>query len=84
MKAWLLDKLEGIGGLRLAEVDPPSPGAGNALVSLVFAGLNPADHYLATGDYPAKPVMPHVLGRDGVGIIEQLGAGCRAFKSGTA
>jgi NADPH2:quinone reductase len=37
--------------------------------------LNPADAYLAKAQYPAKPPLPHVLGRDGIGEIVALGAG---------
>jgi NADPH2:quinone reductase len=75
MKAWLLDSLNGIKNLRLAEIPEPSPGADEALVKLIVSGLNPADRYLAQGEYPAKPIFPHILGRDGMGVIESLGAG---------
>ncbi len=73
MKAWLLDNFSGIDSLRLAEIPDPKPGAGEVLLELVFAALNPADRYLAEGQYPAKPPLPHILGRDGVGIARDLG-----------
>jgi NADPH2:quinone reductase len=72
MKAWLLDKLEGIANLRMGEVPDPVAARGEAVVSILFAGLNPADRYLAMGQYPAKPVMPHILGRDGIGVIDSV------------
>ena len=75
MKAWLLDSLNGIANLRLAEIPTPTPRAGEALVRMVLAGLNPADRYLAQGEYPAKPIFPHILGRDGLGIVESIGEG---------
>jgi NADPH2:quinone reductase len=40
-----------------------------------FASLNPADRYLAKGEYPAKPSFPHILGRDGVGTVSKVGEG---------
>ena len=73
MKAWLLDNFSGIDSLRLAEIPDPKPGAGEVLLELVLAAQNPADRYLAEGQYPAKPPLPHVLGRDGVGIARDFG-----------
>ncbi|CAN5408618.1 NADPH:quinone oxidoreductase family protein [soil metagenome] len=84
MKAWLLDKMgDGIDKLHLGEVPDPSPGPNEVLIDLLLAGLNPADRYLAENMYPAKPqVFPHILGRDGTGVIRALGAGVTSFKLG--
>jgi NADPH2:quinone reductase len=69
MKAWLLDSLGGLDRLRLADVPEPQAGAGEVILALQFAALNPADRYLAEGQYPARPAFPHILGRDGLGTI---------------
>jgi NADPH2:quinone reductase len=82
MKAWLLDKLEGVKSLRLAEVPQPTPGPGEAVVSVLLAGLNPADAYLAIGQYPTKAAFPHILGRDAIGVVETVGEGVTSFKPG--
>lgn len=82
MRAWLLDDLKGIGSLRLADAPDPSPGAGEAVLRVSFAALNPADRYLAEGQYPAKPVMPHILGRDGIGVVTAVGPGVQGTKAG--
>jgi NADPH2:quinone reductase len=82
MKAWLLDDLGGLDRLRLADVPDPKPGDGEVVIDLEYAALNPADRYLAQGEYPAKPPVPHVLGRDGVGIISALGNGAARFTVG--
>jgi NADPH2:quinone reductase len=37
---------------------------------------------LAQGEYPANPKLPHVLGRDGVGIVAAVGAGVREYSLG--
>jgi NADPH2:quinone reductase len=47
-----------------------------------FAALNPADAFLAQGQYPAKPAMPHILGRDGVGEVLALGDGVVSVRVG--
>ena len=74
MKAWLLDRIgEGISRLRFADVPDPSPANGEIVLRLLAATLNPADRYLAEGQYPARPTFPHILGRDGVGIVEAVG-----------
>lgn len=73
MKAWLLEKLGGLENLRLAEVDEPICGPDDVIIDVLYAALNPADRYLAEGQYPARPALPHILGRDGVGRIAALG-----------
>jgi NADPH2:quinone reductase len=73
MRAWLLDELTGLERLRLAQIPDPVPKQDEALVELHFAALNPADRYLAERQYPAKPQLPHILGRDGMGTVVQSG-----------
>ena len=75
MRAWLMESYDGIEKLRLAEVETPSPGIGEILLKVHFAALNPADAFLAQGMYPAKPDLPHVLGRDGAGDVLAVGPG---------
>jgi NADPH2:quinone reductase len=82
MKAWLLDDFGGLSRLRLADAPDPIPAPGEAVLRILFAGLNPADRYLSEGQYPAKPPLPHLLGRDGIGIVEQLGQAVTQFKVG--
>jgi NADPH2:quinone reductase len=82
MKAWLLDAKNGIDTLRVGAVPDPKPDAGEALIDLRFAALNPADRYLAQGEYPAKPAFPHILGRDGIGTIARMGMGTTGFEIG--
>jgi NADPH2:quinone reductase len=73
MKAWLLDDFTGIGGLRLSETPDPVPEQGEVVLEVEYAALNPADRYLAERLYPAKPRMPHILGRDAIGTVVQQG-----------
>ena len=73
MRAWLMDSLKGVGALRLGEVPTPQPGPHEVLVKVRLAALNPADAFLAQGLYPARPALPHILGRDAVGDVLGLG-----------
>ena len=75
MKAWIIERFDGIEKARLAEVADPVPAVGEVVLRLACAALNPADRYLAEGQYPAKPTLPHILGRDGSGTIVSTGAG---------
>lgn len=70
MRAWLLKSFDGIQDLELSVNAPePQASAGDAVLDLRYAALNPADRYLAEGQYPTHPPLPHVLGRDGVGTL---------------
>lgn len=83
MKAWLIDNTtDGIDGLRIGDAPDPAPAPGEAVLDVNLAALNPADRYLSEGQYPAKPPMPHILGRDGVGAVRAVGAGVTAIKPG--
>src|SRR4029077_2262776 len=65
----------GIERLRLGEVADPRPGPTQVLLRMRVVALNPADAFLARGMYPAKPPLPHILGRDGVGDVVTVGSG---------
>jgi NADPH2:quinone reductase len=82
MRAWLMDTYEGFEKLRLDEVPDPQPGPGQVVIRTLYAALNPADAFLALAQYPAKPSLPHVLGRDGVGEVVALGEGVENVKTG--
>ena len=61
MRAWILESLGGLEKLTLADVPDPTPAAGEVVLRMILAGLNPADRYLAEGHYPARPTFPHIL-----------------------
>ncbi len=82
MKAWLMDDYTGIENLRLGEVPDPIVRPAEAILEVQYAALNPADRYLAERQYPAKPVLPHILGRDGMGTIAGIGAGVTEMQVG--
>lgn len=59
----------------LIDADPPEPAAGQALVALEAAPINPSDLLLIRGRYGHRPALPAVLGTEGVGRISAVGPG---------
>ncbi|MCE5308228.1 MAG: zinc-binding alcohol dehydrogenase family protein [Acidobacteriales bacterium] len=82
MRAWLMDSYDGVEKLRLGETDEPAPGPGEVLLKVLWAALNPADAFLAQAQYPAKPPLPHILGRDAVGEVLAVGEGVTNVRPG--
>jgi len=82
MRAWFMDSYDGVEKLRLGEAPDPQPGPNQVLLRVRFAALNPADAFLAQARYPAKPALPHILGRDGVGDVVAIGPGVSNIKIG--
>jgi NADPH2:quinone reductase len=82
MRAWVIDELKGIGKLRLTDIADPVAQAGEVVLEVHCAALNPADRYLAERQYPAKPTLPHILGRDGLGTVVQVGSGVEGIRVG--
>ncbi len=82
MRAWFMDSYDGVENLRLGETPDPEPGPDQVLLRVRFAALNPADAFLAQAMYPAKPLCPHILGRDGVGEVMAVGPGVSNVKTG--
>jgi NADPH:quinone reductase len=67
----------------MAKVPKPKPSRGQVLLKLRAAGMNPMDRTLASGDWrPMPATFPMVLGADGAGVVEKLGAGASKFSVG--
>jgi NADPH:quinone reductase len=84
MRAWFMDAFDGVDHLRLGETQDPVPGPNQILLRLRFAALNPADAFLAEAMYPAKPALPHILGRDGAGEVVAVGSKVTNIRLGDA
>lgn len=82
MKAWTLPAPSGTDSLTLTDLPSAEPKSDEVRLRVLYAALNPADYYLAQGHYPAKPAYPHVLGRDGVGVVEAVGPSVTKTKPG--
>lgn len=81
MRAVVIDRFGGADAVRLAEdIATPSPGAGEVLIAVRLAALNPADWKLREGWLQAAflPDFPYVLGFDAAGTVIAHGAGVGA------
>ncbi len=61
--------------LEIIEREKPEPAAGQVLVRMETCGLCHTDIHAARGDWPVQPPLPFVPGHEGIGIVEELGAG---------
>jgi NADPH2:quinone reductase len=82
MKAILVHQFGGPEVLKLEEVPTPKPAAGQVLVRIRAAGVNPYDTYMRAGTYAVKPPLPYTPGSDGAGTIEAVGDGVKKMKPG--
>ena len=60
---------------RVEYVDVAEPRAGEALVRMIAAPINPADINTIEGKYPIHPVLPFTPGAEGAGVVEAVGEG---------
>jgi NADPH:quinone reductase-like Zn-dependent oxidoreductase len=72
--------------LVLEDAPRPQPEAGQVLVRLLSAGVNPADWKYGGGAYKAfMPLtFPWTPGLEGAGIVEAIGPGVASLKAGQA
>jgi NADPH:quinone reductase len=66
--------------LTYEDIPVPEPKAGEARVKIEASGVNYIDIYQRTGLYPLK--TPFVLGTEGAGIVDALGADVSEVKKG--
>lgn len=82
MKAIQIREFGGPEVMQLAEVPVPSAGAGQVLVEIRAAGVNPVETYIRAGTYPSLPALPYTPGNDGAGIVRETGPDVTAFQPG--
>jgi NADPH:quinone reductase len=82
MKAIRAHSFGGPEVLQLETVDDPVPGAGEVVIELRAAGVNPADTYMRSGTYAILPKLPYIPGGDGGGVISAIGSGVTEHKVG--
>ena len=68
--------------MKLEEVPDRAAGAGQVLVSVKAAGVNPVDTYIRSGNYAALPQLPYTPGADAAGEVDSVGSDVRDFKPG--
>ncbi|GAA0241268.1 NADP-dependent oxidoreductase [Cryptosporangium japonicum] len=69
--------------LSVVEVARPEPSAGQLLVEVVVASLNPAENAIRLGMFASGPAgFPQGMGHDFAGVVAALGPGVRGFAVG--
>ena len=79
MKAVSVSRYGGPEVLEIVDVDTPSPGAGQVLVDVAFAGVNFMDIYARSGVGQYAETPPFVLGGEGSGRVLAVGDGVSGF-----
>jgi NADPH2:quinone reductase len=82
MKAIRVHQFGGPEALQFEEVPTPKPDAGQVLVRVHAAGVNPYDTYMRAGTYAIKPQLPYTPGSDAAGTVEAVGSGVIKVKPG--
>ncbi|MGH9737375.1 MAG: NADPH:quinone reductase [Candidatus Acidiferrales bacterium] len=82
MKAIRVDEFGGPEHLSLKDVPELQAGAGQVIVQIRAAGVNPVDTYIRAGAYPRKPALPYTPGTDGAGLVKSIGNGVKRFAVG--
>src|ERR1700724_2713400 len=68
--------------LQLEEVPTSTPAAGQVLVHVRAAGVNPYEAAQRAGTYAVKPQLPYTPGSDAAGVVESVGPGVTKVKPG--
>lgn len=67
--------------LEIVEVDVAGPKAGEVLVRLVATGVCHTDAFTLSGD-DSEGIFPSILGHEGAGVVEAVGAGVTSVAVG--
>jgi NADPH2:quinone reductase len=68
--------------MKLEDLPDRTTGAGQILVTVKAAGVNPVDTYIRSGVYAILPSLPFTPGIDGAGIVAAVGSDVADFKAG--
>jgi len=68
--------------LKLEEIPTPKPAAGQVLVRIHAAGVNPYEVAQRAGTYAVKPNLPYTPGSDAAGVVEAVGDAITKVKTG--
>lgn len=82
MKAIRVHEFGGPEVLRLEDVPEPQPGAGQVVVRVRAAGVNPVDTYIRSGAHAVRPALPYTPGLDAAGEVAAVGEGVTRLTSG--
>ncbi len=82
MKAIRVHEFGGPEVMRAEDISDLQPGAGQVLVTVKAAGVNPVDVYIRSGQYAKKPELPYTPGMDAAGMVESIGPEVATVRQG--
>ncbi len=82
MKAIQTHEIGGPETLKLDEIDTPTPGKGEVLVSVKACAINYPDTLMIRDLYQFKPERPYSPGGEIAGVIEAIGEGVEGYNIG--
>jgi NADPH:quinone reductase-like Zn-dependent oxidoreductase len=68
--------------LQIEDMAVGDPGPGEVRIKVEAVGLNRSEAMYRAGRYPVAPRLPSLIGYEGVGTIEAVGAGVTDYKEG--
>ena len=82
MRAVLMQEAGNADQLQIGEAEKPACAANEILVQIVAAGINPVDTKVRSNGLFIAEGLPAILGCDGAGIVEAVGADVTRFEPG--
>ena len=86
MRAVAIDRFGGPEVLEVKSLPVPEPGPRDVLIRVAFAGVAEWDVYEQEGGFASmlggEPTFPYILGSEGSGVVEQVGAEVERFSPG--
>ena len=82
MRALICREWGDIGTLKVEDVPPPTPAAGQVLIDVKATAVNYADAIMVAGRYQTKPPLPFSPGLETAGMVAACGDRVTRFKPG--
>ncbi|MFN4260208.1 MAG: NADPH:quinone reductase [Gemmataceae bacterium] len=82
MRAAYIEKTGEPEVIQVGDLPKPEPKAGEVLVRVKAAALNPIDTYIRAGTVPMPLPMPFIPGCDLAGVVEAVGPNVKRFQVG--
>ncbi|CAB3410910.1 unnamed protein product [Caenorhabditis bovis] len=82
MLAAVVKRFGGPESIEILHTARPSLQRHQVLVRNKVAGVNPVDTYIRSGQYSVLPELPYIIGKDGSGIVEEVGDAVKHVKVG--
>ncbi|MQA11454.1 MAG: zinc-binding dehydrogenase [Pseudonocardiaceae bacterium] len=82
MRAVVVEEFGTPEALRVRELPPPAPAAGEVVVDVQAAGVNFPDLLVVDGSYQILPERPFSPGKEIAGVVDSVGSGVTDFVAG--